>query len=117
MPVQMRLSGIGREHSAWFSALLQRQRVEAIFVQPEVSVEALFQVGSLLLQLGSSFLVTGSPVKVGYFTFGVVSITLHLHECYGGPGQAAVGVDYGIARVFPALVCEAPSSLVPRALS
>jgi hypothetical protein len=87
---------------------VEGERVVLAVLDPEVAVEAAFEVGGLLVEgVGEGGVVPDGAGQAGGAFLGVVGVALQFAGGAGEAGQAAVGVGDGVPGVLPALVLQA----------
>jgi hypothetical protein len=102
------VAGIGRDHPAGLALPVQRERVIALALHPEVALEPLAEPAPTFPPRRHSVAPIEDLGDVGGADERRVQIRLHLDERDRRAGQSAVRVHHGVEAVLPALVGEPP---------
>src|SRR5665811_445443 len=102
------MTDVGRERVDLAPVRVAGDGEVATLLDPEVAVEAAFEVGGLLLELvGEGGVLPDEPRQAGAADFGVVGIALQFAGGAREARQRAVVVGDRVPGVLPALVLKA----------
>src|SRR5690606_6929471 len=98
------MPGIGRPHFAGRAVAIQRQRVQAQIIEPEVPFyEPAHFLGLSHPAVGQG--IVAPPVReLGQAAIGGKDIALNLYKRYWPIGYTAIGVEDGVVTVLPTLI-------------
>src|SRR5438105_10071548 len=102
-----RVAGVRRRDLALPLRAVQGDRIAADLLAPERGLEPLPQLPRLLLQRLGERRVADDARERGTGELGVVDIALHFAQRDGRVGEPAVGMEYRVVRILPALLHQA----------
>ena len=101
------MAGVGGGHAAGLLVAIERQRIAADLLAPEGVLEVLLQLVRLLGEAHGQHRVAQRARQQRGRAPRLVDVALHLAQRDRWLGQAPVGMEHRVLRVFPALLYQA----------